>query len=150
MDIRNHVFVVTGGASGLGAATAAMLLTGRKVVLRIMSVFQGIVVAFLLAAMTLYALSIPMVMKAVPAAMQGQLQISIVKAMVTGSAPKTADLRHVSEQEIRLRRHRVHTEAREARPNEVYPLAVSTLNPPTPVRRSTTDCCVPWSVIWKI
>ena len=70
------------GTIGLGAATVATLLAGRTLMLRIMSVFQGAVVAFLIAAMALYSLSIPLVLKAVPAAMQGQITISIVKAFL--------------------------------------------------------------------
>jgi hypothetical protein len=72
------------GTIGLGAATAAMLASGRTLALRILSVFQALIVALLLAAVTLYSLSIPVVMKAVPAAMQGQLSIAIVKAFLLG------------------------------------------------------------------
>jgi hypothetical protein len=70
------------GAIGLAAATVGMLLSGRRRTLRVMSVFQALVVVFLLGAIALYSLSIPLVIKAVPAAMQGQLKLSIAKAFL--------------------------------------------------------------------
>jgi hypothetical protein len=72
------------GTIGLGAATAASLAAGRTVLLRVMSIFHALVVAFLLGALVLYSLSVPAVMKAVPDAMAGQLNIAIAKAFLLG------------------------------------------------------------------
>jgi hypothetical protein len=70
------------GTIGIGAASIGALISGRPWVLRAISVFSALVTVFLTGAAVLYALSLPVVLKAVPVPMHTQLNIAIAKALV--------------------------------------------------------------------
>lgn len=70
------------GTIGIAAAAIGALVSGRRRMLQAISLFTGLVVGFLVSAIVLYGLSIPVILKAVPAAMQTQFSIAIAKALL--------------------------------------------------------------------
>lgn len=64
---------------GLGVAAAAAVAHSRRTALTFLSVFVGLVVLFLMAAIVLYGLSVPVIFKAVPPQMNAQVIVAVTK-----------------------------------------------------------------------
>jgi hypothetical protein len=70
------------GALGLGVSVAAAIAQRRRLALITLGVVCALVTAFMVVSGGMYLLSVPVILKAVPTAMRGQVFLVIIKALL--------------------------------------------------------------------